>query len=133
ADVGRHIFETLVTIDSEFNVQPILAESWEQSDDGTTLTFHLREGILFHNGEEVKAEDVIASLERWVRLSSLGKADFEGATMEAPDDYTVVITQPAPVSTALTTLAYGGGNFASIMPKEIVKNASDASVEEYIG
>lgn len=133
ADVARHVFETLVTVDSEFNVQPMLAESWEQSEDGTTLTFNLREGILFHNGEELKAEDVIASLERWIRLSSLGKADFEGATMEAPDDYTVVIKQPAPVSTALTTLAYGGGNFASIMPKEVVDNASDASVDEYIG
>lgn len=50
ADVARHVFETLVTVDSEFNVQPMLAESWEQSADETTLTFNLREGILFHNG-----------------------------------------------------------------------------------
>src|SRR5699024_650047 len=65
-DIARHVFETLVTIDSEYNVQPMLAESWDQSEDGKTLTFNLREGVLFHNGNELKAEDVVASLERWV-------------------------------------------------------------------
>lgn len=132
-DVGRPVFENLVTVDSNFTVQPMLAESWEQSDDRKTLTFHLRKGVSFHNGKEMKAEDIIASLERWFRLSSLGKADFEGAVLKAEDDYTVVIELPEPVSTALTTLAYGGGNYASIMPKEIVEGAPDDGVKEYIG
>ncbi|MCB0089477.1 MAG: hypothetical protein KDE54_16340, partial [Caldilineaceae bacterium] len=40
------------------NLQPWLAESWEQSEDGLTWTFHLRQGVLFSNGREMTAEDV---------------------------------------------------------------------------
>ena len=65
-DIARHIFEPLVTLDSNYQPQPMLAESWEESDDGLTYTFHLRQGVKFHNGKEMKAEDVVASMERWL-------------------------------------------------------------------
>src|SRR4051794_38906448 len=48
ADAARLIFENLVTVDSNFNVQPMLAESWEQSEDRKTITFNLRKGVHFH-------------------------------------------------------------------------------------
>ena len=133
ADAARLIFENLVTVDSEFNVQPMLAESWEQSEDRKTTTFNLRKGVHFHNGKEMIAEDVIASLERWFRISSLGSDEFEGATLKAEDDYTVVLEMPQVMSAALSTLAYGGGNFASIMPKEMIDIAPDDGAVEYIG
>src|SRR5690625_4061970 len=65
AEIMGHVFEPLVTTDSDYNIVPMLAESYDQSDDGLTITFHLREGVLFHNGEEMVAEDVVASMNRW--------------------------------------------------------------------
>src|SRR5690625_1213800 len=68
-DVSRPIYESLLTIDSSFQPQPMLAESVE-TDDNQTFVFEIREGIKFHNGDEMTADDVVASMERWMTLSS---------------------------------------------------------------
>lgn len=132
SDIMRHVYETLLTVDSEYNVKPMLAESWEQSEDGKTFTFFLREGVTFHNGEELKADDVAASLNRWKDLSG-GRGLFTEASFEVVDDYTVELQLPETLSIALTGLSYMGGGFAAIMPKEIIENASVDGVAEYIG
>lgn len=66
------IYDTLVEQDENIQIQPGLAESWEQVDDVTTV-FHLRKGIKFHNGEELKASDVKFSLEAEKHLHKLLK------------------------------------------------------------
>ena len=58
------IFSGLVRLDHELNIVPDIAESWEESPDGKTYTFHLRQGVKFHNGREVKAADFKYSWER---------------------------------------------------------------------
>jgi peptide/nickel transport system substrate-binding protein len=55
----HNVFEGLVRIDREGNIVPQLAESWEASEDGLTWTFVLREGVLFHDGSPLSAEDVV--------------------------------------------------------------------------
>ncbi|WP_368653983.1 ABC transporter substrate-binding protein [Ornithinibacillus sp. 4-3] len=132
SDVSRHFFESLLTVDSEYNVQPMLAESWELSEDGKTFTFQLRQGVTFHNGKELKAEDVVASLNRWSSLAG-GKGLFEDAEFVEIDDYTLELRMPEPLSIALTGLSYLGGGFAAIMPKEVIENASPDGVTEFIG
>lgn len=131
-DIMLHVYETLVTVDADLNIQPMLAESYEQSEDGKTITFKLREGVKFHNGQEMKADDVVASMNRW--KDGVGaRGQFDKATFEAEDDYTVVLKMPEPLSTALVTLSHGGAAFAAIMPKEVIEGAGDTGVEEYIG
>ncbi|WP_368653249.1 ABC transporter substrate-binding protein [Ornithinibacillus sp. 4-3] len=132
-DVARQMFETLVTTDSEYQVQPMLADSWEQSDDGLTYTFHLREGVLFHNGEEMVAEDVVASMNAWIEKSGPGKNSFTNAEFKEIDEYTVVMELEKPLSIALPLLAYGGGSIPGIMPKEIVEAADEEGIKEHIG
>src|SRR5690625_4486813 len=88
AEIMGHVFEPLVTTDSDYNIVPMLAESFEQSDDGLTITFHLREGVLFHNGEEMVAEDVVASMNRW-KDGPGGRGQFSNAIFEEVDEYTV--------------------------------------------
>src|SRR5690625_3806865 len=88
-DVTRNIFETLVAMDENHEPKGMLAESIDTSDDGKTYTFHLREGVLFHNGEEMTAEDVEASMNRWLSLSARAKMLLDGAEFIAVDDYTV--------------------------------------------
>lgn len=131
-DIMSHVYETLLTVDSNYSVQPMLAESYEQSEDGQMVTFKLREGVLFHNGEEMVADDVVASMERW--KDSVGaRGQFNEATFEAQDDYTVTLTLSKPMSTVFVTMSYIGAGFPAIMPKEVIDRANDTGVEEYIG
>ncbi len=59
-----NMIETLVKIDSNGDIVPLLAESWDVSDDGLTYTFHLRDGVKFHDGTDFDSADVVFSLER---------------------------------------------------------------------
>ncbi len=54
----------MVQFDKDLNVIPAIAKSWKISPDGLTYTFYLREGVKFHNGREVTAEDFIYSFTR---------------------------------------------------------------------
>lgn len=95
--IVAQMFETLLKFDSEMNVIPGLAESFEQIDD-TTLKFTLRKGVTFHNGDELKASDVIFSFkhasETPIGMPYTEKIDLD--TLEAPDDYTIVIKTKEP-------------------------------------
>ena len=57
------IYGTLTEFDQDLNVVPGLAETWEASADGKTLTFHLRDGVTFHSGAPLTSADVKASLD----------------------------------------------------------------------
>ncbi|WP_368653171.1 ABC transporter substrate-binding protein [Ornithinibacillus sp. 4-3] len=131
-DISQHIFEALVTMNSSLEVEPMLAEDFEISDDGKEVTFNLREGILFHNGEEMTAEDVIASLERWQSLSSQAQTYHGETTFEAADEYTVIAHIPNPSTMDMYIFA-DMTQFAAIMPKEIVEEAGAEIVSDYIG
>ena len=57
-------FDTLLGVDEDLNVVPALAESWKESEDGMTWTFHLREGLKWSDGSELNAEDFVYSWQR---------------------------------------------------------------------
>ena len=63
-EVTSNIYDTLITCDADWNVIPDLAKDWTISDDGKEITFNLNEGVLFHNGREMTADDVKYSFER---------------------------------------------------------------------
>jgi len=130
-DTARLIYETLLTTTENFEVQPMLAESVE-TDDNQTYTFKLREGIKFHNGQEMTSEDVVASMERWLEQSTITGNIFIDATWTAEDDYTVVLELKHPSSLTLDTLA-SAKQAAIIMPKEAVEAAGAEEPEEHIG
>lgn len=131
-DISREIYEQLVTLDENAQVTPMLAESYEVSEDRLTYTFKLREGVKFHNGKELKAEDAVASLNRWIQISTPGKTNFQGAVAEQTDDYTVVLKLKTPFLLALQLLADPIPS-ASIYPKEVVEAAGEDGINEYIG
>ncbi|WP_332898784.1 ABC transporter substrate-binding protein [Haladaptatus sp. CMSO5] len=107
ARVLENITEGLLTVDWEYNLQPDLAKSWETSEDNTKLTFELREGVKFHNGEEMTSADVLASLERVANGKQyLAHGYFENVdSMKAPDDYTFEITLTEPFAPFLARMA----------------------------
>src|SRR6266511_2882342 len=69
-----HIDETLYTYDRNFVPIPLLAEGHTVSDGGRRYTITLRKGVRFHNGKELTGADVVASLNRWGKISTPGKA-----------------------------------------------------------
>lgn len=121
SDITRHIFEGLFAQDSEFNPRPMLVDRYEISDDGLLYTFTLRSGIKFHDGSELTAEDVVASLERWGVMTGRGKIVYSRLAEEgvqATDPLTVTMTFAQPTGILLDFLAL---HEAFIMPAAIAR------------
>ena len=105
-----NVYEGLTRFAEDGSVVPGLAESWDISEDGLTYTFHLRDGVTFHDGSSFEASDVAFALDRARADDSTNaqKALFEGIqSVEAPDDRTVVVTLKAPDGQFLFNLAWG--------------------------
>src|SRR3982074_278472 len=71
-DFGYMIFDTLLAQDSNFKIQPQMAE-WKVSDDKLTYTFTLRDGLKWHDGAPVTAEDCVAALKPWGNNDGMGQ------------------------------------------------------------
>jgi peptide/nickel transport system substrate-binding protein len=70
---GYMLWDTLFAMDENLQVKPQMVDKWDQSADGLTWTFTLREGLEFHDGAPVTSEDCIASLKRWAQRDSMGQ------------------------------------------------------------
>ncbi|KAB2853836.1 MAG: ABC transporter substrate-binding protein, partial [Bauldia sp.] len=108
--VYANVFEGLTRFAPDGSIVPGLAHSWEISEDGLTYTFHLREGVTFHDGTTMDAEDVKFSLERIGAEGSLNaqKALYAAiASVEAVDPLTVRITLSKPDGNLVYNLAWG--------------------------
>lgn len=92
-----NIYEPLMWINPDGTFEPALAESWEVSEDGLAWTFHLREGVTFHDGESLTADAVVKSIQRTIDLGT-GAAWIWWMvdTIEAVDEMTVEITLTTP-------------------------------------
>ncbi|MGY1773142.1 ABC transporter substrate-binding protein [Blastococcus sp. SYSU D00813] len=110
AYVWGSLYDTLLFVDADGNVQPNAAESWEYSDDQRTLTLTLQEGMTFSSGAPVNAEAVRATLERTRVTPGPLQARLQFVdSVEAPDERTVVINLVEPDAALLTALAFGAG------------------------
>jgi peptide/nickel transport system substrate-binding protein len=117
-----NVFEGLTRFASDGAVIPGLAESWDISEDGKTYTFHLRNGVKFHDGTAMDAEDVKFSLGRARAEDSANaqKALFKGIeAVEVVDPATVKVTLSAPNGSFLFNMAWGD---AVIVAPESIEN-----------
>jgi peptide/nickel transport system substrate-binding protein len=89
------LFDSLYQIDEQFQLVPVLAESFEPSADGLTYTFKLRTGVTFHNGDAFSSADVKYTYD-WIKDPANGSIQAGAfqfvSTVEAPDPQTVVVT-----------------------------------------
>src|SRR4051794_7224872 len=113
-EVLMHVFDGLVQWTPKNQLAPALAERWETSPNGRTLTFHLRPGIKFQNGRLLKASDFVWGMNHAIRPETRSPVamtylnDIVGAAavaagrakeekgLAAPDDRTLKITIDAP-------------------------------------
>ena len=135
--VIQQVFDGLVQFDKNLNIVPAIAKSWKISSDGLTYIFFLREGVKFHNGREVTADDFVYSMTRMVDLQTrspaaslldrvLGFKEFqEGKAnhvrgLNAAGRYIFEIKLSEPYSPFLSIL---GMNKFKVLPKEEVEKS----------
>jgi len=111
------ITEGLIRIDRDYNAYPVLAETWDVSADGQQYTFHLRQGVKWHDGEPFTSADVKFTLEEISTLHGrAGKVIDHITSVEAPDEYTVVVSLDIPFGPFLSFLS---NENVGIQPKHI--------------
>lgn len=113
--VAIQMFEPLFIVNSQGEIEGLLAEDWEYQDE-KTLTIHLRQGVKFHNGEELKASDVLFTMERANRINPsiaaiVNMIDVENST--ADDEYTVTLRLLQPYASLLRHLSHPGTGIVS--------------------
>src|SRR5262245_56941259 len=80
---GYMVYDTLFAMDAKSDIRPQIVDKYELSADKLTYTMTLRDGLLWHDGKPVTAEDCVASIKRWAAKDSLGQKNVEGM-IEAP-------------------------------------------------
>ena len=112
--------EGLFHIDGDAVSQPHLVDTYEVSDDGLTYTFTLRDGVQFHNGETLSAEDAVASIGRWFNFGQGREVSDYTASVDVIDDLTfqMVLSEPFPLLIGYMSVPAGTGLY--IYPKSVI-------------
>ena len=132
-DHGYMVYDTLLAMDSNFKVQPQMAE-FKVSDDKLTYSFTLRDGLKWHDGTPVTAEDCVASLKRWGQKDGMGQKlmDFT-ASLEATDPKTITLKLKEPYGLVLESIGKPSSLVPFMMPKRIAETPADKAIPEQIG
>jgi peptide/nickel transport system substrate-binding protein len=127
------IYDTLLGIDESYKPKPQMAD-WKVSEDGLTFTFTLRDGLKFHDGAPVTAEDCVASLKRWSKRDGGGQMIMDyTASLEPVDAKTFVLKLKEPFAYVLELLSKPSALPTFIMPKRVAEQPADKAITETIG
>lgn len=129
------IYDQLFGRDENQRPQPQMVASWSVSDDALTWRFTLREGLLFHDGTPVTAEDVVASLRRWGARDPHGRqimAITEALTAEG-DGRSVTWRLRRPYALMLDALSKPAGNMPAIMPARVAATDPFTAITDTTG
>lgn len=130
---GYMIYDTLLAVNSKFEVQPQMA-SVEMSDDGLTYTFTLRDGLKWHDGKPVRPEDCIASLKRWMERDTGGQMIAGAMTgLEPTGDATFTLSFAKPFPSALSIIAKPSSLVPFMMPERVAATPSDQAITDLTG
>jgi peptide/nickel transport system substrate-binding protein len=131
---GYMIYDTLFALDEKLAVRPQMVDRYETSADKLTWTFTLRDGLEWHDGAPVTAEDCIASLKRWGARDPMGQKllSYVGA-LAAADTKTIRMTLKEPYGLVLQTLAKPGANVPFMMPKRVAETDPGKQIADYVG
>lgn len=116
--VSNNVYEGLVSYDQNMQPKPSLAESWEIAKDGLSITFHLRQGVKWHDGKPFTSEDVkYSALEVWKKVHPRGRTTFAALDdVLTPDANTAIFKLKQP---SLVILSSINANEAQILPAHL--------------
>lgn len=129
------IYDTLFEVDSKGMPQPQMVGKWNVSEDKKTYTFHLREGLTFHDGSPVTAADCVASIRRWGQVDASGKlimAKAKDISKQDEKTFTITLNEPLPFLIPLLASSYVG-YFLAIMREKDAKLPPTEQVTANIG
>ena len=127
--IRMQIFDPLLKLDGDANPQPCLAESWDREND-TSIIFHIRKGVKFHNGDEMKASDVKFSIDRALASPEFHEV-LDGITkVEVLDDYTIRLTTEKPMAAILNNLSH---DCIVVLSEKYVKENADKIGQKPMG
>lgn len=122
--VGGKIQEALVDLDAAGNPTPVLAESWESSADGKSITFKLRAGVTWHDGKPFTSADVaFTAMEMWKKILNYGTAlQLFLTAVDTPDPLTAIFRYERPMPLGLLLRALP--DLGYISPKHIYETGN---------
>ena len=119
---GWAVYDSLFGMNSKGEIKPQMAEGHTLSDDGKVYEITLREGLKFHNGEPVRAQDCVQSLKRWAGRETFGQTIAQFIDdWSVKDDRTMRIAFSRPVPIFLEAIARGSASFPFMIPEHIAR------------
>jgi peptide/nickel transport system substrate-binding protein len=127
------VYDTLFGVNAAQQAKPQMAEGYTVSDDGRTWLIKLREGLKWHDGEPVRAQDCAPSLARWSARDTFGQSVAKAVdAWGAADDRTIRITLKKPFPLLIAALAAPNGN-AFMMPERLASTDPFKAITEAVG
>jgi peptide/nickel transport system substrate-binding protein len=136
AVTGNHawmVYDTLFGVNRAQQAKPQMAEGYTVSDDGRTYLIKLRDGLKWHDGEPVRAQDCAPSLARWSARDTFGQSVAKAVdSWGVADDRTIKITLKKPFALLIDAIAAPTGN-AFMMPERLAKTDPFKAITEAVG
>jgi peptide/nickel transport system substrate-binding protein len=131
---GMMIYDTLFSLDEKLTVQPQMVDKWSLSGDKLTWTFTLRDGLEWHDGQPVTAEDCVASIKRWSVRDGMGQKLMSFvAEIKPADAKTFRMHMKEPYGLVLETLGKSTSNFPFMMPKRVAETDPGTQITDPVG
>jgi peptide/nickel transport system substrate-binding protein len=131
---GMMVYDTLFALDEKLQVQPEMVDKWSVSVDKLTWTFSLRDGLEWHDGQPVTAEDCVASLKRWGARDGMGQKLMSFvAELKPTDAKTFVLQLKEPYGLVLATLGKATSNIPFMMPKRVAETDPGTQITDATG
>jgi len=131
---GYLVYDTLFAMDANFQIKPQMVDKWQTSPDGLTWTFTLRDGLEWHDGKPVTAEDCIASLKRWSVRDSMGQKLAQSLQeYKVVDDKTFQIVLKEKFGPLLESIGKPSVVVPFMMPKRVAETDPFKQIDDYTG
>jgi len=131
---GYMVYDTLFAMDEKLDIKPQMVDTYSVSNDKLTYTFTLRDGLFWHDGAPVKAEDCVASIKRWGQRDSMGQKLMQfSKDFKVVDAKTFQLILKEPYGLVLQSLGKPSSNVPFMMPKRIAETPADKQISEYVG
>jgi len=131
---GYMIFDTLFALDADLKLRPQMVDKWTVSRDARKYAFTLRDGLKFHDGQAVTAEDCVTSIKRWGARDAVGRLMMAAVGKMAPvDKKTFTIELEQPFGLVLDALGKPSASPSFIMPARLAATDPGEQVKEAIG
>jgi peptide/nickel transport system substrate-binding protein len=128
------VYDTLFGLDAELAVKPQMVETFASTDSGRRWSFTLRDGLRFHDGQPVTAEDAVESLRRWSRRDALGRLlAAHTAQLATVDRKTFTLELSEPFGALLEALGASSSHVPFVMPARVATAPDTAPIHEPIG